>query len=56
MKIEYKHFPGFVMEVLEQEPCQGDEGVEGDHPSYRIVDPEGAEDWLCGHDVNIVEA
>lgn len=48
--IEHKLLPGFVMEVLEVEPCDPP-----DHPSYRIVDPEGHSDWLCSKDVRLVK-
>lgn len=50
MKIEYKYFPGFAMEVLEERPCETD-----DHPAYKVVDPEGATDWLCSRDVKVIE-
>lgn len=52
MKIEHKYFPGFVMEVLEEGKCPS--GVDA-HKAYRIIDPEGEEDWLCEDDVEIVE-
>jgi hypothetical protein len=47
-KIRHKHMPGFVMEVLAVEPC---DGAITEHDSYKIVDPEGNEDWVCAHDV-----
>ena len=48
-KIEHNDMPGFVMDVLEIKPCEGD-----DCESYRIIDPEGNEDWLCSRDVHAV--
>ena len=53
MKIEHKYAPGFVMEVLDQRPCESDGGEE--HVAYNVIDPEGANDWVCGRDVTIVE-
>lgn len=55
MKIEHKDMPGFVMEVLKEKPCLGDERLYGEnHSSYKVIDPEGQEDWLCSLDVRIV--
>ena len=51
-RIEHKLLPGFQMEVLEIEPC--DTTTTPPHDQYRLVDPEGREDWLCGHDVRRV--
>lgn len=48
-KIVHKLMPGFAMEVLEVEPCQPTHG--SSHNSFRVVDPEGKEDWLCEFDV-----
>ena len=48
-KIEHVDIPGFRMPVLDVEPCEDEE-----HNQYKIVDPEGAEDWICGHDVRKV--
>jgi hypothetical protein len=45
-RIEHNLLPGFQMKVLDIEPCEPP-----DHDSYKIVDPEGSEDWLCGHEV-----
>ena len=53
MKIEHKYFPGFLMDVLEERPCENDGG---ERPAYKVIDPESAEDWLCSRDVAIVEA
>ena len=58
-KIEHRLMPGFAMEVLAIEPCP-QTPPRPDHPeehdSYKIVDPEGNEDWLCAHDVRKVGA
>lgn len=56
MKIEFKYYPGFVMDVLEERPCRGDDNRSPEHPVYRVIDPEGAEDWLCSREVEVVEA
>ena len=49
-RIAHKLLRGFSMEVLAVEPCEVAAGQEP-HDSYKIIDPEGAEDWLCAHDV-----
>lgn len=55
--IRHKLVPQFHMPVLAVEPCVGERadfpGVE--HQSYKVIDPEGNEDWLCGLDVELVE-
>lgn len=53
-KIEHKLVPGFQMGVLAIEPCPQNPPLGGPHDSYRIIDPEGHEDWLCAHDVRKV--
>lgn len=45
-RIEHVLVPGFVMPVLDTRPCETP-----DHLAYKVIDPEGAEDWLCAHDV-----
>jgi hypothetical protein len=42
--------PGLLdVQVLEIKPCE--ESYLGDHPSYRIQDPEtGEPDWVCSRD------
>lgn len=55
MKIEFKSYPGFVMQVLEEKSCDGDDNAE-EHPAYKVVDPEGTEDWVCSRDVQVVQA
>lgn len=49
--IEHKLLPGFGMTIQEVAPCPQDQGRPLPHNSFRIVDPEGEEDWLCGYDV-----
>ncbi len=51
-RIAHNLVPDFVMEVLEAQPCEQGTGA---HSSYRIIDPEGQEDWLCEYDVHKVE-
>jgi hypothetical protein len=57
-KIEHRLVPGFAMTVLAVEPCDPseDHGGASVHDSYKIIDPEGHEDWLCAHDVRTVGA
>jgi hypothetical protein len=43
--------PGFAMPVLEAKPCETDGNRSEPHQKYKITDPDGNEDWLCGHDV-----
>jgi len=47
--------PGLLdVTVLEIKPCEGD-GDPGDHPSFRIQDPEtGEPDWVCSRDFHKV--
>lgn len=54
--IEYKLLSGFPMEVLEIAPCVPPEehGGAPTHHQYRIIDPEGVEDWLCERSVRKV--
>jgi hypothetical protein len=53
-KIEHNLMPGFEMKVLDIEPCDPD--CSGDsHSCYKVIDPEGKEDWLCEHDVKLVQ-
>lgn len=51
-RIEHKLMPGFPMEVLEVQPCNGE--PYGSHNAFRVIDPEGNPDWLCEHDVKEV--
>jgi len=46
--------PGFVMTVQAVEPCETSGERSAPHNSYKITDPEGNEDWVCGWDVRKV--
>jgi hypothetical protein len=52
-KIEHTLFPPgmFTMPVLETRDCETDGNRPEPHLAYRVIDPEGNEDWLCAHDV-----
>lgn len=50
--VEHNLLPGFPMEVLDTKACETDSARPETHLAYRVVDPEGNEDWLCGHDVH----
>ena len=52
--IEFDLMPGFPMEVLDTKDCETDSARPEPHLTYKVVDPEGNEDWLCGHDVHRV--
>lgn len=54
-KIEHNLMPGFVMEVLEIDECEVDSVRSEQHFSYRIIDPDGQNDWLCGYDVRAAQ-
>ena len=56
MKIEHELMPGFVMEVLAQKPCETDSARPDPHQQYKVIDPLGNEDWLCGYDARVVTA
>jgi hypothetical protein len=49
--IEHKLMPGFVMVIAEAGPCENGPGRDEPHSRYRITDPYGTDDWLCGYDV-----
>lgn len=49
--IEHKLMPGFPMTVQEAAECETDGARPEPHSKYRITDPDGNEDWLCGYDV-----
>ena len=55
-RIEHVLVPGFAMTVLAVEPCKPpeDHGGASVHDQYKVIDPEGCEDWLCAHDVRKV--
>ena len=50
MKVEYRDYPGFVMDVLDERPCE-----QPDHKAYKVIDPERAEDWLCEFDIRFLD-
>lgn len=52
--IEFLLMPGVPMTVLAIEPCPQNPPRGGPHESYKVVDPEGREDWVCEHDVRRV--
>lgn len=54
--IEHDLIPGFRMTVLEATACEIDGTRNVPHKQYRVVDPEGREDWLCAYDVHTVLA
>lgn len=49
--IEHELLPGFRMKVLATRDCETDWNRDEPHQSYKIVDFEGNEDWLCAYDV-----
>ena len=53
-RIEHKLIPGFTMPVLEAKDCETDSARPDAHRQYRVIDPEGNEDWVCGYDVRTV--
>jgi hypothetical protein len=52
--IEHNLMPGFPMTVLATKPCETDANRPVRHEAYKIIDPEGNEDWLCAADVHEV--
>jgi hypothetical protein len=44
--------PAFRMKVLAQKPC---EDCDDEHSQFKVVDPEGATDWVCSKDVDVLE-
>lgn len=52
--IEHTLMPGFSMVVQQAQTCELDFARPEPHLRYRIVDPEGNEDWLCAYDVRKV--
>jgi len=52
--IEYRHLPGFRMKVLRVKPCDAEFSGNDVHVKYKIRDPEGKIDWLCGKDCIII--
>ena len=56
MKIEMTLMPGYVMEVLAEEACETDTGRPDPHSQYKVIDPDGNEDWLCAYDIRVVQS
>ncbi len=38
------------MTVLEVKDCETDYARPVPHSQYKVIDPEGNEDWVCGYD------
>ena len=38
------------MTILEAKPCETDYARPLAHLQYKVIDPEGNEDWICGYD------
>jgi hypothetical protein len=38
------------MTVLEVKDCETDYSRPEPHAQYKVIDPEGVEDWICGYD------
>jgi hypothetical protein len=38
--------------VLEVRECETNGGRQIPHSSFRVLDPEGIEDWLCAYDAH----
>ena len=55
-EIEHDLMPGFVMKIQGVGPCETDGARPEKHSTFKITDPEGEEDWLCGYDVHPVGA
>jgi hypothetical protein len=53
-KIEHNLMPGFTMTVLAVKSCETDGTRNVGHDQFRVIDPEGNEDWLCAYDVRVV--
>jgi hypothetical protein len=52
-KIEHTLMPSGMfppMPVLETRECETDFARPEPHLAYRVIDPEGNEDWLCGYE------
>lgn len=49
--IEHRLMPGFPMPVQETRECETDSNRSEPHLAYKITDPDGNVDWLCGYDV-----
>ena len=53
-KVEHDLMPGFAMAVEDVADCETDTNRSLPHSQYKITDPEGNTDWLCGYDVSKV--
>jgi hypothetical protein len=49
-RIEHKIMPGFPMKVLDTDDCETDGARPEAHQRFKVIDPEGNEDWLCAYD------
>jgi hypothetical protein len=38
------------MKILEVKDCETDYARPEPHAQYKVIDPEGNEDWVCGYD------
>ena len=38
------------MQILEVKDCETDSARPEPHSQYKVIDPEGNEDWICGYD------
>ena len=38
------------MTILDAKPCETDYARPLAHQQYKVIDPEGNEDWICGYD------
>jgi hypothetical protein len=55
VRIEHQYMPGFVMPVLGHRDCETDGTRPEPHVAFKVVDPEGNEDWVCAYDVRAVK-
>jgi hypothetical protein len=53
-RVEHFGVPGYRMTVQDVKPCQTDFARSEPHQQYKITDPAGNEDWVCGWDVRKV--
>lgn len=42
--------------VLETQDCETDSARPEPHLMYRVIDPSGQEDWLCGYEAQFVRS
>ncbi len=56
MKLQFNASPLlWTFDDLDTEPCETDSARPETHDQYKVIDPEGNEDWLCAYDVTVVE-